>query len=175
MRIRSRLLIATATLIAATSAQAATYDFTFTTSQQLFGGPVTGSGVFTTSDTAMTVGGQTAYAITMITGMVNGSAIVAPSAASYGNYFTTGPYFLDGSGVNFSTAAGTSVAFFNQSNNGMYRVNTFSPGSSSYVTATSSPAAGAVPEPATWAMMVGGFGLVGAGLRRRMGRTVQAV
>lgn len=29
-------------------------------------------------------------------------------------------------------------------------------------------AAGAVPEPATWAMMIAGFGLVGAGLRRRL-------
>lgn len=28
-------------------------------------------------------------------------------------------------------------------------------------------AAGAVPEPATWAMLVGGFGLVGASMRRR--------
>lgn len=30
-----------------------------------------------------------------------------------------------------------------------------------------SPLAAAVPEPATWAMMIGGFGLVGASLRRR--------
>ena len=29
------------------------------------------------------------------------------------------------------------------------------------------PPAAAVPEPATWAMMIGGFALVGAGLRRR--------
>lgn len=34
-------------------------------------------------------------------------------------------------------------------------------------------AAGAVPEPATWAMMLGGFGLVGASMRRRS-RTVVA-
>ena len=34
---------------------------------------------------------------------------------------------------------------------------------------------GAVPEPATWAMMLGGFGLVGAGMRRRSGRIVQAI
>ena len=33
----------------------------------------------------------------------------------------------------------------------------------------------AVPEPATWAMMVGGFGLVGAGMRRRTARMVQAI
>jgi len=29
----------------------------------------------------------------------------------------------------------------------------------------------AVPEPATWAMMIAGFGMVGAGMRRRTGRT----
>jgi hypothetical protein len=26
---------------------------------------------------------------------------------------------------------------------------------------------GAVPEPASWAMMIGGFGMVGAAMRRR--------
>ena len=35
------------------------------------------------------------------------------------------------------------------------------------ITVTSLNAAGAVPEPATWAMMIGGFGLMGASLRRR--------
>lgn len=32
---------------------------------------------------------------------------------------------------------------------------------------------GAVPEPMTWAMMIMGFGMVGAGLRRRRGQTVR--
>ena len=32
----------------------------------------------------------------------------------------------------------------------------------------------AVPEPATWAMMIGGFGLIGAALRRRV-RTIRVV
>lgn len=35
-------------------------------------------------------------------------------------------------------------------------------------------AAGAVPEPATWAMMVGGFGLLGGALRRRAAQPVLA-
>ena len=35
------------------------------------------------------------------------------------------------------------------------------------VTASSSPVAAAVPEPATWAMMLIGFGAVGFGMRRR--------
>lgn len=33
---------------------------------------------------------------------------------------------------------------------------------------------GAVPEPATWAMMIAGFGLVGAGMRRRTARIIPA-
>jgi hypothetical protein len=34
-------------------------------------------------------------------------------------------------------------------------------------TVTFAPAQAAVPEPATWAMMLGGFGLIGAAMRRR--------
>lgn len=34
--------------------------------------------------------------------------------------------------------------------------------------------AGAVPEPASWALMIGGFGLVGSAMRRRVARTVAA-
>ena len=36
------------------------------------------------------------------------------------------------------------------------------------------PAAAAVPEPASWAMMIAGFGLIGGGMRRRIGRDVRA-
>jgi hypothetical protein len=34
------------------------------------------------------------------------------------------------------------------------------------------PAGGGIPEPLTWAMMVAGFGLVGAAVRRRQTATV---
>ena len=149
----------------ASPASAAVFGFNFATSTQLLGGPVMGSGTFTTSDTAMTIGGRTAFAITSITGMVNGIAINAPTG-SYGNYFTTGGSFLDGSGVTFNNASGGRIDFFFQDSAQQYRVNTFSPGSSSFVTATSA-AVTAVPEAATWAMMLAGFGVIGASLRRR--------
>jgi hypothetical protein len=157
----------------ASPASAAQFGFNFATNTPLFGGPVLGSGVFTTSDTAMTVGGRTAFAITSISGMVNGSAIVAPTG-SYGNYFTSGPAFLDGSGLRFFTAAGNDVRFFFQDSVSRYRVNTFSPGSSSFVSASSARVAAAVPEASTWAMMLAGFGIVGASLRRRSRRLIPA-
>ena len=156
-------------LAVATPALAAQYNFDFATDTPLFGGPVAGNGIFTTSDTAMTVAGRTAFAITSISGMVNGFSIVAPTG-SYGNYFTTGGSFLDGSGVVFNNSDGGRIDFFFQSSASRYRVNTFSPGSSSFVAASSSAVAAAVPEAATWTMMLAGFGVIGSRLRRR--RTV---
>lgn len=171
---RSISAVAVAAMTLTIPAHAAHYMFSFATNQPLFGGPVAGEGIFTTSDTPMTVLGQTAFQITAVSGMVNGSAIVAPPG-SYGNYFTTGGSFLDGSGTRFFTAAGNDIRFFFQDSVGRYRVNSFSPGSSSFVTATSSPVVAAgVPEPATWAMLILGFGLVGASLRRASLRTVSA-
>lgn len=147
-------------------ASAAQYIFSFATNQALFGGPVMGSGTFTTSDTAMTIGGRTAFAITGIDGTFNGSQITTPTLASgFGNYFTTGPTFLDGSGVKFNTTTTTNVQFFFQDSVQRYRVNAINQGRSSYVTATSSLVA-AVPEPGIWAMMVLGFGTLGFALRR---------
>lgn len=40
------------------------------------------------------------------------------------------------------------------------------------VSLTQNPAVAAVPEPASWAMMIVGFGMIGAGLRFRQRRTV---
>ncbi|OYW45881.1 MAG: hypothetical protein B7Z08_01400 [Sphingomonadales bacterium 32-68-7] len=154
-------------LAVAAPASAAQFVFDFSPSQALFGPPVSGSGTFTTSDGATTIGGRTAFQITSITGTVNGSQIVAPTG-NYGNYFTTGPAFLDGSGLRFFTQSGIDVRFFFQDTVSRYRVNTFGAfGSSEFVNASSSPATAAVPEPATWALMLIGFGAVGFALRRQ--------
>ena len=156
-----------------TPAYAAQYLFSFTPSTPLFGQQVSGNGIFTTSDTPMSVFGQTAFSILSVSGTVNGSAINAPvgsgfgPAGTYGNYFTTGAGFLDGSGTRFFNTAGLDVRFFQQSSNQQYRVNTFGQfGSSNFVTASSSLVQ-AVPEPSTWLMMLAGFGLVGFAMRRR--------
>jgi phospholipase/lecithinase/hemolysin len=161
------------------AASAAIYNFSFTPNIVFFGGATTGSGTFTTLDTPMTVGGQTAFEIISISGTVNGSAITAPTnvANGYGNYFTTGPSFLDGTGITFKTTANggqNTIMFFNQSSNGIYRVNTQSNGSSEYVNASSTLVA-AVPEPSTWAMMILGFVGLGFVAYRRKSRSTPAL
>jgi hypothetical protein len=141
-------------------ASAATYNFSFTETSELFGSDIlNGMGTFTTSGPALSIGGQTAFAITGISGEVNGSPILA-AVGTIGDYYTTGPHFLDGSGVNFTTQAGLTGNFFNQSNNGLYRVNALDPFATGYVSASSSLVA-AVPEPSTWAMLVLGFAGIG--------------
>lgn len=157
------LVLAAALGVAAVPASAAQFTFNFATSTALFGGPVSGSGVITTSDTPMTIGGQTALAVIGITGTFNGAAITGPTLASFGNYFITGPTFVDGSGLRFNTTATSNVSLFYDSNARSYRVNAINLGRSSLVTATSA----AVPEPGTWALLIAGFGLTGFALRRR--------
>ena len=64
----------------------------------------------------------------------------------------------------------------NQLNDGVYSVNSVFDGNATSGFAntagtitqfTGTALAGTVPEPASWALMIGGFGLVGASLRRR--------
>ena len=149
---------------------AAVFTDTFTGADLIHvGQSVTATVTFTTLDTSTTIPGDNfpGFEVIGVTGTVNGSAIVAPvNGSSYGNYFETGPYFLDGTGVTFRTANGSTFDFFNQSNNNLYRVNfTGGPlGDSAFLTAT--PVA-AVPEPSTWAMMILGFAGIGFMAYRR--------
>ncbi len=156
-------LAATIALACAYPAAAAEHIFAFATNQLLFGGPVTGEGMLITTDAAVMIAGRSAFTVTSISGTVNGSAIVAPSG-NYGIFFPDAGPFLDGVGLRFFTAAGNDIRFFFQDSAGRYRVNTFSPGSSSFVSATATRVA-AVPEPSSWAMLIMGFGAVGASIR----------
>lgn len=159
--------------IASTPASAAMFNFNFNTTSTLFGGPdQTISGIFTTSDTPVDRFGQTGLEITGISGTINGVAISGiyniPNNPYY--YLTSGSTFLDGSGVRFNAGAAQNIAFFHQDNvaSDLYRVN--GNGTiSAFGPATSSPLAlpGGVPEPATWLMMILGFGVVGFATRRQ--------
>ena len=164
--------IALSAIVASAPASAAMFDFTFDTTDTLFGGDSqTIRGTFTTTDTPVDRFGFMGLAITGISGTINGAAITGLSD-NFGNpfyYITTGPTFLDGSGVRFNAGPAMNIAFFHQDNvaNDRYRVN--GNGTiSAFGTATSRPSAvAAVPEPATWAMMLVGFGMMGAAMRYR--------
>ena len=166
---RAFLLAVTAlSAVAAAPASAQSFTFDFSTTTPLIGGPGTGSGTVTTDGVTFDSRGYTAQTITGVTGTFNGSSITGLASPFGANnlYYLTGPSFVDGSGLGFLTAAGTAVNLFYQDSASSYRINTTGPFTSSFVTATSAAVAG-VPEPATWALMIMGFGGVGAALRRR--------
>ena len=144
-------------------ALASEFMFDFSTTTPLIGGSGSGSGSIFTDDITIDSRGFTAQMITGISGNFNGSAITGLATPFGANnlYYVTGPSFVDGSGLGFVTAAGTNVNLFFQDSVGSYRINTTSPFTSSFVQATSSGAIAAVPEPATWAMMLLGFGAIG--------------
>lgn len=164
------LALAAVAAVAAVPASAAMYTFQYQSTTSLFGAPPqTLTGTFTTSDTSVQRFGETAFEITGITGMLNNQTITGlftiPNNRYY--YFTTGGTFLDGSGVRFNTNQFTNVAFFQPSVGpaDQYRINGGG-GISTLGNASSQLVGGAVPEPATWLMLILGFGAVGAGLRR---------
>ncbi|MEO5494520.1 MAG: PEPxxWA-CTERM sorting domain-containing protein [Sphingomonas sp.] len=161
--------LAAGTMALAGPASAADYIINFSTNQVLFGGNQTGSATVTTSNTLTTSPlGILGYAITGITGMLNGSAINGLSGfQGSDNFYYTSGSFVDGSGLGFTTAGGTSASLYFASAAQRYQLTTTSPFSSGYVTATSRAAVAPVPEPAVWAMLLIGFGGVGAALRRR--------
>lgn len=175
MRMKTSVLSGLLLMALAAPASAAAVNFNFaTTGSPLFGAAVTGSGVFDLSNTSEMINGYTAFQIDSITGTVNGSSIVAPTG-NYGAYYVTGPSFLDGAGANFLTAGGTSVSFFYEDAVSEYRVNTMGPFSTSFVTASAtavSPAA--VPEPASWSLLLAGMALIGGTVLRKKAGTLAA-
>ena len=169
--------VASAALISfciAAPAAAQSYNFDFSTTTPLLGAPGAGSGLLTTDGITFDSRGYTAQTITGITGTFNGSAITGLGSLTGANnlYYLTGPSFLDGSGLGFMTAAGTNVNLFYQDFADRYQINTTNPFTVSTVRASSSAAVAAVPEPATWAMMLFGFGGVGFSMRSARRKTM---
>ena len=120
---KNYLMTACVLALSAAPASAAQFDFSFTTTSTPFGGPSqNGSGVFTTSNIAETIEGRNAFAITGISGQINNVAIsgLTPFSTSLiptYYYFTSGPTFLSGTGVNFNTDAFQNIKFYAPSAN----------------------------------------------------------
>lgn len=161
--------IAAGSMALAGPASAGEFIINFSTNQPLFGSAQSGNARITTADTLSTSPlGLMGYKILSITGMLGTSAINGLSGfQGSDNYFYTSGSFVDGSGLGFTTVGGTSASLYFASVAQRYQLTTVSPFSSGYVTATATPA---VPEPATWGMLLIGFGSVGFALRRRKAR-----
>lgn len=181
-----------ALLAAAAPAAAAQVSFSYEGLEFTAGG-ITGAGVdydavFTVDDTPVLINGRNAYRVTDASGTRNDVAIagVLP-AATFNNdnyFFYQEPYFGQ-----FTAAQGLGLLLAN----GDYAQISYDPGSGYYLDAVATgpdhdilgsasfgtativgeeptpptPPTSPVPEPASWALMVGGFGLAGAALRRQ--------
>ncbi len=161
--------MATALAMFASPAYAAVYNFNFSGTGLFFGEALVGSGTLTTNGVSQvsSLNGYTYQTITGITGTFNGSQITGLANVTGSNnlFYLTGPFFVDGNGLGFSTAAGSAVNLFVTTDT-RYRLNAGGL-STGFVTASATAATAAVPEPATWAMMIGGFGAVGGAMRYR--------
>lgn len=179
--------------LAASQAQASTWLLNYVSTS---GAPMTADLTLTASDILNAVGG---FDVTGLTGAVNGDAVTGlianPSqplwSYSADNLFMIDNVFFQAAphvswyGLFFAGASGNEYNLFsdNTSTYELYRAKSGvgylgnSTGTLAIAAALPperNPFLGGVPEPATWALMIVGFGAVGAQLRRRRGRAALA-
>lgn len=200
MNIRSKLAVAAAaaTLASAGAASAATFIDTWTTNNvtgaisvvigdtgfNVFGGSSSSQGTSTQTITDLTgadagrVSFVDTFDFTLPTGTINSS--VTSSDTNNALKFT-GITFNNVSGVIGNTPAGLPSAGITAqlvSQGGSQHLvisGTSGPAGSFGGTVNFAPVAGGVPEPASWALMIIGFGSAGALLRRRRHAMLAAV
>ena len=149
---------------------AVTYVFTADSSSVLDERTYTGGFTLTTNDyitanNTFAVADLTSCTVTLSDGVAGAcgdqNVYVGPSNDIVGFAFTS----ADGGlyAINYFFDAGTFAA------NGAYATNDVIRDHRGTLTVSgfAEPATGGVPEPATWALMIAGFGLAGASLRRR--------
>ena len=176
LRTKLALTVASACTMVASPASAAEFSYSY------FSGTVFASGIFTTTDTTTLVDGREAYTVTGMTGARDGIAIAGlnatyPGAAGGSDQylFATGVPVTE-FGIGFDYVNGLSGNIFNGVFNnvaqlGEYYGNTgtgldaqLGPQNFTLTQVVTTPA---VPEPATWMMMILGLAGVGGVIRSR--------
>ena len=110
-------------------------------------------------------GGSTAGSIIFLTNLLTGqTASYNPLGFGNDNTTTTSGDIQNSARLNFSFLSGLN---FNPNINNTYRIDLSAGGNTVTSFAQLGTGAPAVPEPATWAMMLIGFGAMGVSLRRR--------
>ncbi len=171
MKTMFTLLALGAAVAAATPAMAAkTFDFTFGATLDN-GDAVSGSGTLTTDDGVVDASGATIYAVTGVTGfgkmdwMSGQSAIIGLLDNQSGSVFgRNGSYSLGSLPLEFD---GIPYFFDMRSTGSSITGRTMDAVGSEDVAVTLSLQTSAVPEAATWAQMIAGFGVLGGVMRRR--------
>ena len=119
------------------------------------------------------------YLVTGVTGTRNGVAVTGVSSAYFADnvVFSASPY-VDYAGFSYSTAAQSYGLFWGNAARSRAAPGSYGEcyasgcnfgvsGTYNDVTGLSLVSVGGVPEPSSWAVMLAGFGLTGAALRRR--------
>lgn len=160
------LALAAAAMAALTATQASATAFFID-----YSGVSAANGAFTVHLT----GDQTGGVATSISGDRNGVAVTGLSSYASATQHVTGAFpFTDFGGLSF-TAGGINYNFYADVG-GNFEINdVLDPGGYASTDAPISPLAvvASVPEPATWAMMLLGFGMLGFGVRSSRKPTVR--
>lgn len=163
-------LAALATVAAAVSAHATTFLFTYTSNDAT-------QGAFGTLDATLVAAGQfqaTSGTINTLGGLSTGAGALTPGSGNspsgfffYDSLLTPAqnPLITNG-GLLFNIAGDEVNIYSNGQGPATYQFYSRANGANAGNFALTQ-VGGGVPEPASWALMIGGFGLAGAALRRR--------